>query len=42
MNAFCIIFMFHVYIMSNRAWKEAKEVNIIKEIDSIDLVKHID
>jgi len=34
--------MFHVYIMSNRAWKEAKEVNIIKEIDSIDLVKHID
>ena len=42
MNAFCIIFMFHVYIMPNRAWKEAKELNIIKEIDSIDLVKHID
>jgi len=28
--------------MSNRAWKEAKEMNIIKEIDSIDLVRHID
>jgi len=28
--------------MPNRAWKEAKEMNIIKEIDSIDLVRHID